>query len=163
MIRSESETLYPLEFDLNDEYKTGFAYGITTGGIPLAAIAVPPWGPPLGEKSAIIWHERLYLLAAKRVACFSLKPFALIRSVDVGSVCCFGLHLVPTRDMLICHGEMDITRLSADVEIIWQQGGRDILAGRFTLGADYIEVIDFNDDLYRFDYGTGQPLAAPLP
>jgi hypothetical protein len=159
----DNPRVYPMEFDLRDGLKTGFAYGILRGGIPLAAIAVPQWGLPLGEKSAIIWHERLYLLAANQIACFSLNPFVLVRSVDVDTACCFGLHLAPTRDMLICHGEMDITRLSEDVEIIWQRGGRDILTGGFTLRPDYIEVSDFNDDLYRFDYDTGSPLAAPLP
>jgi hypothetical protein len=129
---------YTLEFDFCDGDASDFAYGLSTDGVPLSAIVVPRWGLPFATHSAVSWRNRLYLLIGASVACYSLNPFALVRNTRVDDICALGLYVASERDILICHGEMDVTRLSENLDIVWRQSGRDILGGPFVLAPDYV-------------------------
>jgi hypothetical protein len=56
------------------------------------------------------------------------------------------------------HGELDITRLGHDGQIIWQQSEADIFVcldpkeDAFMLTDQYILATDFENRKYKFDY-----------
>ena len=58
----------------------------------------------------------------------------------------------------IVHGEVEISRLSADGDLIWQQSGADIFVtpksneDDFVVTDDYILATDWDNRKYRFDF-----------
>jgi hypothetical protein len=81
----------------------------------------------------------------------------MIWSVKVDSATCFGIYFDENHSAFISHGELEIARLSAVGKIIWRQSGADVFSERFALHPQFIEVIDFNRQTYRFRYEDGLP------
>lgn len=50
---------------------------------------------------------------------------------------------------------MQVSRFSPDGAECWTTPGADISTGELRCLADAVEVIDFNQRVYRFDYLTG--------
>ena len=132
--------------------------GVWVGDNAMALIGASGGATVLHEHSALVLEERLYLAAGDQVACLSLAPFGLDWSVRADHATCFGLHFEPKRGALIVRGEMEISRLDRQGQILWQTGGRDIFTGDLHLRSDFLEVEDFNSERYRFDYDTGKAL-----
>ncbi|RJF88207.1 hypothetical protein D3874_15270 [Oleomonas cavernae] len=130
------------------------SYGIIVDGDPIVVIGVDR-AMPIHSHSALVWGDRLHIALGSRIACFSLNPFVMLRAVEADAVMCFGLHFSTAHSALICHGELQISRLSADGDILWQAGGRDIFTGEFALRPACIEARDFNNAAYRFRYEDG--------
>jgi hypothetical protein len=62
----------------------------------------------------------------------------------------------PQHHCLLSHGELEIARVSLSGDIIWRVSGKDIFSEGFQLVGDYVEAIDFNQEVYRFDITTGR-------
>lgn len=93
--------------------------------------------------------------ACDHVACLSLElPYKLICSTRVDTATCFGVYWDSERAALISHGELEIERLSLHGDLVWQASG----AEGFRLLPDYIEAVNFNPTIYRFDYVTGEAI-----
>ena len=63
----------------------------------------------------------------------------------------------PIDDGYIVHGELEISRIDNFGNIVWQQGGADILVNpdgtdNFELTPERIQVTDWNDKTYIFDF-----------
>ena len=145
---------YPWEIDLGTGL-FGSRHGVSINDQPVVIIGRCAGGTTVHPHSALVLEDRLLVAVGDHVACFSLQPFELEWSVEVDSATCFGLLYSAAHDALICHGEVAISRLSRQGELLWSEGGRDIFTGSFLLKPDFIEVRDFEDLPYRFAYENG--------
>ena len=68
------------------------------------------------------------------------------------------MYHLPEHDCLISHGELEIARVSLDGDIVWSESGKDIFSEGFRLVGDFVEAVDFNHKVYRFNIATGRPL-----
>lgn len=133
-------------------------HGVLIGGSPIAIVGAAGGATAVHSDSAVVVGERLYLAVGDWVVSFTLEPFALDWSIQADSATCFGIHYSSERRALICHGELEVSRLSEDGRILWKSHGRDIFTGSFNLRPEWIEAQDFDGDVYRFDYENGRAL-----
>lgn len=111
------------------------------------------------QQSAVAVDDRLYLAVGGHAVCLSMvPPYTAIWARRVDFATCFGLFWEGERRALLSRGELQITRLSPDGDEIWSAFGADIFTEGFRLLPDYIEAVDFNHVVYRFDYETGREI-----
>ncbi|MBD9550109.1 hypothetical protein IB246_25845 [Pseudomonas sp. PDM01] len=147
---------YALDVLLTDESITSI-HGVKLNGYSILVVGAGGGCSAIHKHSALALDDKLYLAVGDHIACLSLElPYRLLWSVRVDTATCFGLHWENQQRALLSHGELEITRVSLDGVIIWQASGADILSEGFCLLPDYIEVTDFNNSVYRFDYVTGE-------
>jgi hypothetical protein len=106
--------------------------------------------------SAVARAGKLYLGVSRYVACVDLATRTLAWSRRVDPATCFGVHWAIKQDALIAHGEMMISRFSPGGDELWSRSGADIFTGKLHCLADAVEVVDFQERVYRFDYVTGE-------
>ena len=110
----------------------------------------------LWEKSALLDGDRLLIACGNEVFCILLPSLELLWHTQVDMATCF--EIAPYQDDYITHGEVEISRLNRQGEILWQFSGKDIFvsptepAPSFTLIPKGIELIDFNYGSYLVDY-----------
>ena len=110
----------------------------------------------LWEKSALLDGDRLLIACGNEVFCLLLPTLELLWHTQVDMATCF--EIVPYQDDYITHGEVEISRLNRQGEILWQFSGKDIFVSptertpSFTLTPKGIELIDFNYESYLIDY-----------
>lgn len=109
--------------------------------------------------SAVIVKDVVYLCVGNQLAAVGLRHANLCWVREVDTATCFGVYWVAARQALITHGEMTIGCLSLAGDIRWCAGGRDIFTGEVRCLSENIEAVDFNQEVYRFDYLTGQIFA----
>jgi hypothetical protein len=159
---AELAARYPHAINLGSErYRPSSAYGIYVSDCAVVLVGAGGGGTAPHDHSALVLDGKLYLAIGDQISRFALRPFAPERAIEADSATCFGLYHVPKYDALICHGELEITRLDLSLDICWQAGGRDIFTGDFVLRDDFIEVSDFQERRYQFDYETGRFLERP--
>ncbi len=107
-------------------------------------------------KSAIVDDNSLYIACANKVFSLSLPDLKLRWATEVDWATCFGIY--SADDGLFTHGELFVTRLETDGQIIWQTGLRDIILtidsdkDSFILHDNYIELEDFQRNQYKIDF-----------
>jgi len=74
---------------------------------------------------------------------------------EVDFATCFGIHLSSDGQVLISHGELSISRLAENGDVVWERCGRDIFTGQLEMHTTSVQVRDFDDKSYRFDLATG--------
>ncbi len=110
----------------------------------------------LWEKSALLDGDRLLVACGNEVFCILLPTLELLWYTQVDMATCF--EIVPYQHDYITHGEVEISRLNKQGEILWQFSGKDIFVSptertpSFTLIPKGIELIDFNYESYLIDY-----------
>ena len=110
----------------------------------------------LWEKSALLDGDRLLITCGNEVYCLLLPTIKVCWHTQVDMATCF--EIVPYQDDYITHGEVEISRLNRQGEILWQFSGKDIFVSptertpSFTLTPKGIELIDFNYESYLIDY-----------
>ena len=110
----------------------------------------------LWEKSALLDGDRLLITCGNEVYCLLLPTIEVCWHTQVDMATCF--EIVPYQDDYITHGEVEISRLNRQGEILWQFSGKDIFVSptecipSFTLTPKGIELIDFNYGSYLIDY-----------
>ena len=110
----------------------------------------------LWEKSTLLDGDRLLITCGNEVFCLLLPSLELLWHTQVDMATCF--EIVPYQDDYITHGEVEISRLNRQGEILWQFSGKDIFVSpiermpSFTLTPKGIELIDFNYESYFIDY-----------
>lgn len=113
----------------------------------------------LHEHSAVEVDGRLCLAVGNQVVCLKLATGSVEWSRRVDLATCFGVHWDGHHGLLLSHGEVQISCLSATGDEIWSASGADIFTEGFRCLDNGIEVIDFNRSVYLFDYRTGMLLA----
>lgn len=146
---------YPLEVQLADGWLTSSIHGVLLDDEPVAVITNAGGASGVHQHSAVFQNGLLYLAVGDSVACLSLEPVKMIWSVKVDPATCFGIYFNESHSAFISHGELEIARLSASGKIVWSQSGADIFSEGFALHSQFIEVIDFNREIYRFRYEDG--------
>ena len=108
------------------------------------------------EHSAVIHDNQFLIAVGPYLAALGLPDLELKWFTEVDSATCFGVYHSEKHRCFITHGELEVARISYTGQIEWQCGGADIFTNGFRLFDDCVEVVDWNNDLYRVDLRTGQ-------
>ncbi|MFT0869506.1 hypothetical protein [Pseudomonas sp. CAM1A] len=149
---------YAREFIVGDDGLSS-VHGVMLNDTGILVIGAGGGGTGVHAHCARVIDDKLVLAVGNQVACVSLiPPHDLVWSCKVDFATCFGLYWAARPRALISHGELEITCLSPEGDVIWKAMGADIFTGRFQLAPDHVEVLDFYDTVYRFDVVTGEAL-----
>ena len=151
---------YDTEIRLDNEHLTS-VHGVRSDGEWSSVFGASGGRSTVHQHSAIEVDGRLYLAVGNQVVCLNLVTGLTEWSRRVDWATCFGVYWDPFHEALISHGEMQISRLSLTGDEIWSAGGADIFSEGFRCLRSGIQVTDFNQSVYLFDYRTGTLLAGP--
>lgn len=123
--------------------------------IASAIIGASAGGTSVHSNMAIAEKDRILLCGSNYIFCLSLPALALQWKTEADNATCF--EIFPYRDSYIIHGEMEISRIDRNGNILWQQGGADIfttISGKddFKLTEKNILATDWENNKYIFDY-----------
>ncbi len=126
-------------------------------GAPFASVIFGAVGGASGvhEHSLVLQGDLGFLAIGAFIACVELPSLETrwVREVDAAT--CFGAHVCPDGESLVSHGELVISRLTLDGEVLWQAGGRDIFTGDLRVSEAAVHVEDDSGDVYSFELETG--------
>jgi len=105
---------------------------------------------------AIAKDDALYLACANKVFSLSIPDLKLrwMKAVDLAT--CFGIY--EADKALFTHGELSVTRLATDGQIVWETYLRDIIVtiddgkDSFIMRSDHIALEDFSGNNYKLDF-----------
>lgn len=150
---------YDRVIDLSEGYGPSVVYGLEVrdpGGKHTSVVVLGGGGATsLQEKSIVFADGVAFLGIGNAVVALRLPTLevAWLRQVDFAT--CFGVHLLPDTKSLVVHGELAISRLSLDGELVWEAHGRDVFTGPLSLLAGSVVVVDFNGDSYSINLESG--------
>lgn len=144
----------------DSEYNFPTAFGIKTfkGNQLLKSVIIGSNGGGTGieHKNAMIFeHERILICCSDSIFCLSIPDLNLLWQTHADQACCF--EIFKYQDSYIVHGEIEISRLDKDGNIIWQESGADIfttISGEqsFELTDNFIIAKDFENRVYKWNY-----------
>lgn len=107
------------------------------------------------EHSQIIEKDRIVVCCSDTVFCLSIPELKLIWRTQVDQATCFGVFKY--NDTYIVHGELEISRIGRNGEVLWQQSGADIFVTQsstngFEITKEYIKATDWENRVYKFDF-----------
>jgi hypothetical protein len=99
--------------------------------------------------------DRLVICCSNYILCLSIPDLDLLWRTIADDITCF--EVFKFKDRYIVHGELLISALDIDGNILWQQGGADIFTTpegveTFQLNDQYILAKDWDYKIYKFDY-----------
>lgn len=105
--------------------------------------------------SVLIDGDNLIARCCNTVFSLTLPGLDLNWITEADWATCFSIHRY--RDSYITHGEMFISRIDRNGNVLWSFGGADIFVclergNPFEMHDDYIELTDFNGKRYKIDY-----------
>jgi hypothetical protein len=109
----------------------------------------------IGKNSIIIESERLLVCCSDTIFCLSIPDLTLLWRKQADQITCF--EIFKYLDSYIIHGEVEISRLDKNGNILWQQSSADIfttLEGKdnFFVTENYIIATDWKNRKYKFDF-----------
>lgn len=115
----------------------------------------------LHKTSTIVENDRILICCADSVFCLAIPDLSLLWQKQVDAVTCF--EIFKYKDTYIVHGEMGISRIDKNGNILWQRGGSDVFAteegkGDFLITENYIWATDWEYRKYIFDFNGKQIL-----
>jgi hypothetical protein len=143
----ESEYLLPTMFGIRLFKDTQLLKSVIVGSIG---------GGTTNHRNAVIFEpDRFLLCCSDTIFCLSIPDLTLLWQTQADQACCF--EIFKYQDDYIVHGELEISRLDKNGNILWQQSGADIfttISGEqgFELTEDFIIATDFENRIYKFDY-----------
>jgi hypothetical protein len=110
----------------------------------------------LHETSTILKERKVLVCCSDTIFCLSVPTLTLLWKTKADQATCF--EIFNYKDNYIIHGELAISMLDKDGNIIWQQSGADIFTtidgkNDFALEDNYIVATDWQNNKYKFDYG----------
>ena len=146
---------YATEVLLDDKSVLTSVHGIIVSDVPL--VVVGAGGGPSGvhPRSMLRLGNILYFAVGAYVCRLTLGNEELDWSLKTDDATCFGIYYSEQHDALISHGELEISRFTADGHLLWAASGADIFSEGISLTEDVITVIDFDQRIYHFEYSTG--------
>lgn len=145
--------------DESDEYVPSSKHSITVNypsGNSHSCILLASGGASgVHKNSSIIRNNKILVAVSCYVCCLEFPTLDLEWRTKSDWATCFGIYHSIKHNCYISHGECEIARLSYSGEIIWEVSGKDIFTGDFSLSEDWIEAVDFNDELCRINIETG--------
>jgi hypothetical protein len=120
-----------------------------------AVIGSKGGGTTIHKNAKIYEEEKILICCSDSIFCLSIPALTLLWRTNPDDFTCF--EIFKYQDDYIVHGETQISRISKNGEILWQQSGADIfvaLSGTddFTLTEEFIIVKDFENRIYKFGY-----------
>jgi len=124
----------------------------------LNSVLIGSFGGATGiyTNSLIVEPHRLVICCADSVFCLAIPTLLLQWKTKADVTTCF--EIFKYKSDYIVHGEMEISRLSADGDLIWQQSGADIFVSaksnknNFVVTNNYILATDWGNRIYKFDF-----------
>lgn len=112
-------------------------------------------GSGIHKNSQIIENERIIVCCSDSVFCLSVSDLNLIWKTEADQASCS--EIFKFNESYIIHGEMEISRLNLDGEIMWQKSGADIFTTEkgtddFEINESYIKATDWENRTYKFDF-----------
>ncbi|SDE12637.1 hypothetical protein SAMN05216464_10447 [Mucilaginibacter pineti] len=102
------------------------------------------------ENSFITEKDRLVICCSDTIFCLQTPDLSLLWKTKADDVTCF--QIFKYQSDYIIHGEVEISRLSHNGDILWHQGGADIFTEEFKITDNYIYATDFGYRKYMFDF-----------
>jgi hypothetical protein len=131
---------------------------VTKHGAEIASCIVLGAGGATGvhEHSALL-HDQSCIVAVSAFICALAVPALQLQwQVQVDWATCFGVYHAVKHDCYISHGECEIACVSYAGELVWSVSGKDIFTNGFHLYDDYIDVLDWNHEMYRIKIPSGE-------
>ena len=112
-------------------------------------------GTGIHTTSQIIENKEIIICCSDSIFNLSIPSLELNWKTKADQATCFEIYKY--QDSYIIHGEMEISRINNNGEILWSNSGADIFTtingkNDFELTSNYIKVIDWENREYRFDY-----------
>jgi len=106
------------------------------------------------KRSYVLKDDAIFICCGAKIYSLQLPTLQLNWNKELDTATCFGIYEFE-NDFLI-HGEMEISRLSADGVIKWKFSARDIFVSingkkEFEIIGDKIKLIDFEDYEYTLN------------
>jgi len=96
------------------------------------------------------------LAIGDHIVAFDLPSLSVLWAKALDAFTCFGVLFVPSAACIIVHGELKISCVSLDGEVVWSAGGRDIFSGPLLIEGDQVLAEDFNGERYSFALDSRQ-------
>lgn len=112
-------------------------------------------GTGITGNTTLISYGGLVICCSNTVFKLTLPDLNLEWKTISDSATCFGIHYL-NKDYVV-HGELEITRLDKNGNIVWQKGGKDIWTTAeafddFAVYDNYILATDWGYNRYKFDF-----------
>jgi len=109
----------------------------------------------LNDYSTLISNGGIVVCCSDTVFKLSLMDLNLEWKTKADIATVFGVHILD--EDYIVHGELEISRINKDGDIVWSRGGRDIWTTAdgiegFAIYDDYILATDWQYNRYKFDF-----------
>jgi len=150
---------YNLEYYRDSEYLPAAAHGIILESEVQkhSAILLGTGGTTGIHEDSLAFNNNLVFVATGDSSfALELPSLKLLWSQQADEATCFGVYWVKEQKCLIVWGELAITRINSQGEILWSYGGADIFTEGFTISNNIVNIIDFNGKQYRLNIATGR-------
>lgn len=152
---TDNHRQYPIEQLLISSHSPNSIHGILLNDRPLIVLGDSGGCTGIHEHSLMLHNEAVYVAVGRHVVKLILRPFSVAWALQVDDATCFGVYINVERNALMSHGEMTVCRFSETGAVIWSTHGADIFSEGFSLHPEYVQVIDFNHNSYKFSYDHG--------
>lgn len=120
-----------------------------------AMIAASGGGTAVHATSFVASETELVICCSDTVFCLSIPDLQLIWHTKADEATCFEIFKIEKG--FIVHGELSISRLDENGNIVWQNGGADIFTTidgteDFSIADGYILATDFGHRKYKFNF-----------
>ena len=154
---------YAREYDFTDAaYRPSSRHGLVLreGGVVGRSCILLAGGGASGvhEHSIAIGDETCFLAVGDTLCSLMLPSIELRWHRQVDHATCFGVYFSANHYCLISHGELEIARVSLSGEVVWSCGGADIFSEGIKVFSDYVEAVDFNQNIYKIDITNGMSM-----
>jgi outer membrane protein assembly factor BamB len=107
------------------------------------------------QRSSILDEDKLVVCCGDSVFCFSIPALDLVWNVKADQATCF--NIVKNEDNYIIHGELQISKINKEGQILWEFSGSDIFVSlkgneEFIIENDGILLEDFEGTKYKIDF-----------
>ncbi|PCJ64855.1 MAG: hypothetical protein COA58_11305 [Bacteroidetes bacterium] len=143
----ESEYIFPTKIGLKSSENGKLISSAIIGSIG--------GGTGIHLNSQIIEKDRIIVCCSDSVFCLSIPNLDLIWKTQADPASCF--EIFKFNESYIIHGEMEISRLNLNGEVMWQKSGADIFTTEkgtddFEITESYIKATDWGNRTYKFDF-----------
>jgi hypothetical protein len=151
------------EYDFTDAaYRPSSRHGLVRredGVVRQSCILLAGGGAGGMHEHSIAIVDKTCFLAVGDTLCWLMLPsFELRWHRQVDHATRFGVYFSANHYCLISHGELEIARVSLSGEVVWSCGGADIFSEGIKVFPDYVEAIDFDQNIYKIDITNGKSL-----
>ena len=120
-----------------------------------ALIGAVGGGTSVHDCSVIVGDDKLVTCCSDTVFCISIPQLVLQWKTKADFATCF--EIFKYQEDYLVHGEVDISRIDKDGNIVWQQSGADIFTtleakDTFVITDQYILATDWEHRKYKFDF-----------